>query len=93
MLIEGGLVITNISHNPLLGTGEVLILQGTRAIALGGDILFIEWERPSGKGEEGKRQSTHASIIAAFQGTQILERSTYTHKEKWPVTTLEAGMP
>lgn len=93
MLTEGGLVITDISHYPLLGTGEGPTLWGNKPLHWVGAFLSQSGKRPSGKGEEGKGNPHMLPTTATFRGTWILGTSTYTPTESWPVRTLTPGAP
>lgn len=78
MLTEGGLVITDTSHYPLLGTGGGPTLWGNKPLYWVGVFLSQSGKRPSGKGEERKRKPTHASHHSNFPRHLDL-RNEYIH--------------
>ena len=60
VLTEGGLVITNISHNPLLDTREGLILPGNEPQYWAGVTVSSNGKKASTKGEW--RKDNHTSF-------------------------------
>ena len=79
VLTEGGLVITNISHNPLLSTRKGLTLWGNEW-----EYLFHKVGKEQVERGRGKRTTTWTSTLAAFWGKWVLGRSMYIYwRRQW----------